>query len=66
LRVFVIEETLLKEKEDMLEKTKYFENVRLLDFGCKSITFSTHIFHSSFVIVAFWILTPHTFVILDG
>jgi hypothetical protein len=65
LKFFHIEETLLEEKEDVLEKTRYFEDVRLLDLGCKSIAFSTHIFHSSFVIVTFWILTPHTLVILD-
>jgi hypothetical protein len=53
LKFIVIEETLLEEKEDMQEKTIYFEDVRLLDLGCKFITFCIHIFHSSFVIVAF-------------
>ncbi len=64
MKFFVIEETLLEEKEDMLEKIGYFEDVRLLNLGCKSITFCIHIFHSKFVIVAFWTLTSHTFVIL--
>jgi len=62
----VIEETLLEEKEHMLKKTGYFEDVRVLDLDCKSITFCIHIFHSNIVVVAFWTLTSHTFVILVG